>query len=198
MRLSKIWSAVLCQMKGRGCSFQSATQACHCTDQVSDAVMSAAPEPFGAELGEPALHEVHPGAVGRGEMKREPADDAGPRAGSPPCGACDVVQHDMHREFVGHAAVDEGEDRLNSRAPSPTPSCPRSRGPRRRQAPRRDWWCRDGRSRGSGVAERSASSAASGRCGRAPVIWVFSSTHKTSAASGGLHDRVQPRRAPCR
>ena len=27
VRLSKIWSAVLCQMKGRGCSFQSATQA---------------------------------------------------------------------------------------------------------------------------------------------------------------------------
>ena len=82
-------------------------------------------------------------------------------AGSPGAVRGDVVQHDMHREFVGHAAVDEGEELLE--LPGTVPGghlAARSRRPRRRQAPRKEiGGRRDGRSRGSGVAERSASSA---------------------------------------
>ena len=35
-------------------------------------MVGAASDPFGGELGEPSFDEVHPGAVGRGEVEREP------------------------------------------------------------------------------------------------------------------------------
>ena len=77
-------------------------------------------------------------------MTRDTGDDAGASAGSPVTAVRgDVVQHDMHRELRGHAAVDEGEEAANSRARGGHVRTITTPGGRRRQAPRRHWWCRD-------------------------------------------------------
>src|SRR3546814_6323940 len=41
-------------------------------DELADGAVGAAAEPLVGELGEPALDQVHPRAVGGGEVEREP------------------------------------------------------------------------------------------------------------------------------
>ena len=66
---------------------------------------------------DPALGQVHPGAVGRGEVEREAGmalepvlDRRGPVGG-------DVVQDDMHGEGIGHVLVDQVEEALELAGP---------------------------------------------------------------------------------
>ena len=78
--------------------------------QVGHAAVRAAPEPLRGQFREPALDQVHPGAVGGCEVKAEagmalePALDLGGAVGG------DVVQDDMHREFVQYLLVNQVEE----------------------------------------------------------------------------------------
>jgi len=153
--------------------------------QVGHGAVGAAPQPFRRQFREPALDQVHPGTVGRGEVKREagmtmePALDFGGEVEG------NVVQDDMHSEVVGHLLVDQVEE-----AAELAGTVSRSQVG--------DYVARGDVERGVqiggpmsyvavGLATRHAGH--NGRVG--PVrssawIWVFSSTQSTTATSGGF------------
>ena len=78
--------------------------------EFGDRPVGTASDPFGGEFCEPAFDEVHPGAVGGGEMNVEspvtlqPALDLGGLVGR------DVVDDDVDVEMVGDVAVDQVQE----------------------------------------------------------------------------------------
>ena len=72
--------------------------------------MGAAPEPLVGELGEPALDEVDPRAVGRREVQVKPGVAHEPAVDLGGLVRRDVVDDEVDVEIVGHAAVDEVQE----------------------------------------------------------------------------------------
>ena len=148
-------------------------------------MVRAAPEPLAGELCKPALHEVHPGAVGRREMEGEAGMALEPALDGGRAVRGDVVEHDMHRQLTGNAAVDEGEEPLE--LPSPVPG-----GHLRDHVSRGDIErCVEVRRAVTDVVVRLAAGTLGiigniGAVRSSAWTWVFSSTHSTTAASGGL------------
>ena len=78
--------------------------------QISHAAVGAAPEPFRGQFRQPALDQVHPGAVGGSEVEREAGMTLEPALDLSGAVGRHVVQDDMHRELVGHLLVDQVEE----------------------------------------------------------------------------------------
>ena len=88
---------------------------------------------------------------------------------------------------AGTLRFDLVEERCGTRRRGGDRSGPRDHLSRkRRRAPRRGWWCRCGGSHGCAARGARAASAGSAAVRSSAWIWVFSSTHSTTAASGGF------------
>ena len=147
--------------------------------------MGAALDPLRRQLGEPALDEVQPGAVGRREMEREAR----------------VADEPALRSTASYGSRSYRAPRARRGRPAPrrrsgsgsgeTPrhgagaSSPRSPGPRRHPGRRTGWSCRCGCSRVSGAPALPASAAAPATSGRAPGSATSHRHTNTTAASGG-------------
>ena len=136
-------------------------------------------------IAEEDLDQVQPGARGRGEVQRDPRVAAPARPG--PRGACGWRSCRITRcSFAPRVGL---RDLLEERAGTPGGGAGRSRrrSPCRWRPPARRtaWWCRAGRSRGSAFSGSPGRSGRIGAVRSSAWIWDFSSTHSTTAFSGG-------------
>lgn len=83
------------------------------------------PGPLRRQFREPALDQIHLGAIGRGDVKTEAGMAPQPPLNRRGAVGGDVVQDDMHCEFIGHALVDFARSRT-SLPPGRTPARARS------------------------------------------------------------------------
>ena len=86
-------------------------------DEVADRAVGAAFDPFRGQLGEPALDEIQPGAVGRREVEREARVAEQPALDRRRLVGRGVVEHDVHVEVRRHRGCRSGcRKRRNSSA----------------------------------------------------------------------------------
>ena len=78
--LARISSADFVQTKGLPLVLCASMNSRIAASSAGDASMHAAPQLLGGQLGEPALNEVQPGPVGRGEVDVEPRSFSEPRS----------------------------------------------------------------------------------------------------------------------
>ena len=79
------------------------------SDQLAYAVMRSARQLLGRERSEPALDQVHPGGVGRGEVELEAGVTNEPVANEGALMGARVVEDDVHIEFGRHVGVDAAQ-----------------------------------------------------------------------------------------
>src|SRR5437879_10751393 len=79
-------------------------------DEFADGAVGASFDPLRGEFGEPALDEVEPGAVGRGEVKREARVAYKPALDRRCLVGRGVVEHDVHVEVCWYGGVDQVEE----------------------------------------------------------------------------------------
>jgi hypothetical protein len=146
--------------------------------------VAATPQPLGRQLGEPALDQVEPGAVGRGKCSwnrgGRPAS-----AGSPGLGGRGVPTAHLHLQLGRHRLVDTDKEPLELDRWVPRGHLGDDQAPGQVQ----------GRVQVGGVMAGgvvaaplglAGSSGSTGAVRSSAWSWDCSSTHSTTAASGGL------------
>ena len=108
--LARISSADFVQTKGLPLVLCASMNSRIAASSAGTLSMHAAPQLLGGQLGEPALNEVQPGPVGRGEVDVEPRSFSEPRSDERGL-MCAVVVHDeMYVEVRRHPRVETIEE----------------------------------------------------------------------------------------